>query len=46
MTMLGRVRGRQEDDHPELKDSRPASNSRTLEFYKAVMIQAQRHRLQ
>ncbi|PBK85338.1 hypothetical protein ARMGADRAFT_562546 [Armillaria gallica] len=41
MTMLGHVCGRQEDDHPELKDSWPASNSRTLEFYKAVMIQVQ-----
>ncbi|KAK0449056.1 uncharacterized protein EV420DRAFT_1565645, partial [Desarmillaria tabescens] len=46
MTMLGWVRGRQEDDNPDLKHSHPASNSRTVEFYKAVMIQAQRHRLQ
>ncbi|KAK0438855.1 uncharacterized protein EV420DRAFT_1585393 [Desarmillaria tabescens] len=46
MTMLGRVHGRQEDDNPDLKHSRPAANSRTVEFYKAIMIQAQRHHLQ
>ncbi len=46
MTMLGHVHGQQEYDHPELKDSWLASNSQTLKFYKAVMIQVQQHCLQ
>ncbi len=45
MTMLGRVRRRQEDESPEISTTRPYSNSRTKDFYKAVMVQAQRLRL-
>jgi hypothetical protein len=46
MTMLGRVRRRQEDENPEIRISRPAKNSRTEDFYKAVMVQSQRLRLE
>ena len=46
MTMLGRVRRRQEDENPEIQVSRPAKNSRTEDFYKAVMVQSQRLRLE
>jgi len=46
MTMLGRVRRRQEDENPEIQTSRPAKNSRTTDFYKAVMVQSQRLRLE
>ena len=46
MTMLGRVRQRQEDENPEIQVSRPAKNSRTEDFYKAVMVQSQRLRLE
>lgn len=46
MTMLGRVRRRQEDENPEIRTSRPAKNSRTTDFYKAVMVQSQRLRLE
>lgn len=46
MTMLGRVRRRQEDENPEIHVSRPAKNSRTEDFYKAVMVQSQRLRLE
>ena len=46
MTMLGRVRRRQEDEKPEIRISRPAKTSRTEDFYKAVMIQSQRLRLE
>lgn len=45
-TMLGRVRNRQEDDNPSLKQMRPAMTSRCTDFYKAVMIEAQRFRLE
>ena len=45
MTMLGRVRKRQEDENPEIVHTRPYANSRTKDFYKAVMVQAQRLRL-
>ena len=44
--MLGRVRRRQEDEKPEIRISRPAKTSRTEDFYKAVMIQSQRLRLE
>jgi len=44
--MLGRVRHRQEDDDPSLKQMRPAMTSRCMDFYKAVMIEAQRFRLE
>ena len=46
MTMLGRVRRRQEDENSEIRVSRPAKNSRTEDFYKAVMIQSQRLHLE
>ncbi|KAF8814965.1 hypothetical protein BYT27DRAFT_7081092 [Phlegmacium glaucopus] len=46
MTMLGRVRRRQEDENPEIRVSRPAKTSRTEDFYKAVMVQSQRLRLE
>jgi hypothetical protein len=46
MTMLGRVRRRQEDENPEICTSRPAKTSRTEDFYKAVMVQSQRLRLE
>jgi hypothetical protein len=46
MTMLGRVRRRQEDEDPTLKQTRVSKNSRTEDFFRAVMIQAQRLRLE
>ncbi|PPR03704.1 hypothetical protein CVT24_007425 [Panaeolus cyanescens] len=46
MTMLGRVRRRQEDTDPSLITKRPAKNSRTDDFFKALMVQAQRYRLE
>lgn len=46
MTMLGRVRRRQEDEDPTIRVSRPAKTSRTEDYYKAVMIQSQRLRLE
>ncbi|OBZ66313.1 hypothetical protein A0H81_13774 [Grifola frondosa] len=45
MTMLGRIRRRQCDDDPTLDQRRPAFSTRSADFYKAVMIQAQRVRL-
>ena len=44
--MLGRVRRRQEDDDPSLKQKRPAMTLRCTDFYKAVMIQAQHFQLE
>jgi hypothetical protein len=46
MTMLGRVRRRQEDENPEIRTTRPSKNSRTEDFYKAVMVQSQRLHLE
>ena len=46
MTMLGRVRRRQEDENPEICTLRPAKTSRMEDYYKAVMIQSQRLRLE
>ena len=46
MTMLGRVRRRQVDDDPALEQTRPAFTTRSSDFYKAVMVQAQRLRLE
>ena len=46
MTMLGRGCGRQEDENLEIRTSRPAKTSRTEDFYKAVMVQSQRLRLE
>lgn len=46
MTMLGRVRRRQEDENHRIRTSRPAKTSRTEDFYKAVMVQSQRLRLE
>ncbi|KAF8582742.1 hypothetical protein K439DRAFT_1661640 [Ramaria rubella] len=42
MVMLGRVRRRQEEDNPNLTLSRPAHTSRTKDFLKSVMVEAQR----
>lgn len=44
--MLGRVRRRQEEENPDIQLSRPAKTSRTDDFYKAVMVQSQRLRLE
>lgn len=46
MTMLGRVRRRQVDDNPSLELSRPAFTSRAMDYYKALMVQSQRLRLE
>ncbi|PPQ83254.1 hypothetical protein CVT24_001164 [Panaeolus cyanescens] len=46
MTMLGRVRRRQEDTDPSLITKRPAKNSHTDDFFRALMVQAQRYRLE
>ena len=43
--MLGRVRRCQEDDNPSLKQTRPVMSSCCMDFYKAIMIEAQRFRL-
>jgi len=42
MTMLGRVRRLQVDDNRTLDASRPASSNPSSEFYKALMVEAQR----
>lgn len=44
--MLGRVRRRQVDDDHSIEQTRLASTSRSEDFYKAVMVQAQRLRLE
>jgi hypothetical protein len=44
--MLGRVRRRQTEDNPSIEQSRPAVTSRSTDFYKAVMVQSQRLRLE
>lgn len=46
VTMLGRVRRRQIDDNPALEQLRPAVTTRSTDFYKAVMVQSQRLRLE
>jgi len=46
MTMLGRVRHHQIDDNPTLEQTRPAFTSRTMDYYKVLMVQAQRLRLE
>ena len=46
MTMLGRIRRRQCDDDPTLQARRPASTSRSQDFYKALMVESQRLRLE
>ena len=46
MTMLGRVRHRQADDDPTLDSRRPPSSTRGSDFYKALMVEAQRLRLE
>ena len=46
MTMLGRVRHRQVDDDRTLEISRPAASNRSSEFYKALMVEAQRLQLE
>ncbi|KAH8995285.1 hypothetical protein EDB86DRAFT_3077787 [Lactarius hatsudake] len=45
MTMLGRVRRRQIDDNPALEHMQPAFTAHTMDYYKALMVQAQRLRL-
>jgi hypothetical protein len=44
--MLGCVRRRQADDDPTLDGQRPASSTRGSDFYKALMVEAQRLRLE
>ncbi|EDR05640.1 uncharacterized protein LACBIDRAFT_302766 [Laccaria bicolor S238N-H82] len=46
MTMLGRVRQRQCDNDPTLQARRPTSTSRSQDFYKALMVESQRLRLE
>lgn len=46
MSMLGCVRCRQVDDNMSLEQARPAFTPRILDFYKALMVQAQRLRLE
>lgn len=46
MTMLGRVRARQTASDPTLDLKRPSRNARSTDFYKAVMLQANRLRLE
>jgi len=46
MTMLGFVRRRQVDDDRTLDTNRPASSNRSLEFYWALMVEAQRLQLE
>ncbi|KAF8803900.1 hypothetical protein BYT27DRAFT_7061351, partial [Phlegmacium glaucopus] len=47
MMMLGRVRRRcQEEENPAIHLSRPAKTSPTKDFYKAVMVQSQRLRIE
>jgi hypothetical protein len=46
MTMLGHVRRRQADDDPTLDSRRPPSSTRGSDFYKALMVEAQRLRLE
>ncbi|KZT27271.1 hypothetical protein NEOLEDRAFT_1027551, partial [Neolentinus lepideus HHB14362 ss-1] len=46
MTMLGHVRCHQVDTDPSLEQTRPIDSSRTRDFYKALMVQAQRFRLE
>jgi hypothetical protein len=46
MTMLGRVRRCQADDDPTLDGRRPASSTRGTDFCKALMVEAQRLRLE
>jgi hypothetical protein len=46
MTMLGRVRRRQVDDDRTLDISRPVTSNRSSEFYKALMVEAQRLQLE
>lgn len=46
MAMLGRVRRRQVDSDPYLEQARPAYTPRVFDFYKALMVQAQRLRLE
>jgi hypothetical protein len=45
MAMLGRVRHRQVDDNMSLEQAQPAFTPRISDFYKALMVQAQRLRL-
>lgn len=46
MTMLGRVRRRQEEDDPTLLQTRPAYTARTKEFFKSIMVEAQRRQME
>lgn len=44
--MLGHVRRCQANDDPTLDGQRPASSTRGSDFYKALMVEAQRLRLE
>lgn len=46
VTMLGRIRRRQQDSNSGLVQSRPASNSRCQDYIKSVMVEARRMRIQ
>ena len=46
VTMLGRIRRRQQDSDPNLIHTRPATNSRCQDFIKSVMVQARRLRIE
>lgn len=46
MTMLGRVRARQEAENPTLHTERPCFTEQTRQYQKALMITAQRQKLE
>ncbi|KAH8977851.1 hypothetical protein EDB92DRAFT_1821996 [Lactarius akahatsu] len=45
VTMLGRIRRRQQDSNPDLVQDRPASNYRCQDYIKSVMVEARRLRI-
>ncbi|KAH9000115.1 hypothetical protein EDB92DRAFT_1812540 [Lactarius akahatsu] len=46
VTMLGRIRRRQEDSNPDLVQSQPASNSRCQDYVKSIMVETRRLQIQ
>ncbi|KAH9037627.1 hypothetical protein EDB85DRAFT_587592 [Lactarius pseudohatsudake] len=46
VTMLGRIRRRQQDTNPDFVQGRPAINSRCQDYIKSVMVEARRLRIQ
>ncbi|KAF8513082.1 hypothetical protein JB92DRAFT_3096623 [Gautieria morchelliformis] len=46
MVMLGRVRQCQEESNPTATQSRPAHTSRTKDFFKSIMVEAQRRQME